>query len=226
MIRPSCLMLAGAGLLSASAVPATAATPAARFHPPRLLTGPSAAPASAAASARPLAHSKTASWRRRQHEAAGAPLSRVAAANRSAVREPSADDYLGAAQVYPWTEGALYRLYAAPGREQGSCSGLSTMRVRTAPLAQRWTRSAFRPGDSMNALVTRSSARSKAIRRDAPNIFCARRSASASLLPAPVAREDPLQSRDLRPIIDHDVGIVRVARHEALMVLLGREKTL
>jgi type IV secretion system protein VirB9 len=116
MIRPSCLMLAGAGLLSAFAAPATAAPQAARFHPPRLLTGPSAAPASAAASARPLAHSKTASWRRRQHEAAGAPLSRVAAANRSAVREPSADDYLGAAQVYPWTEGALYRLYAAPGR--------------------------------------------------------------------------------------------------------------
>jgi type IV secretion system protein VirB9 len=39
----------------------------------------------------------------------------VDAANRSAVREPSPDDYLGAAQVYSWSEGALYRLYAAPG---------------------------------------------------------------------------------------------------------------
>lgn len=43
-----------------------------------------------------------------------APLVRVAAANRAAVREPGSDYYLGATQVYPWTEGSLYRLYAAP----------------------------------------------------------------------------------------------------------------
>ena len=43
------------------------------------------------------------------------PLRRVEAANREAVREPSSDDFLGAVQVYPWSDGALYRLYAAPG---------------------------------------------------------------------------------------------------------------
>jgi type IV secretion system protein TrbG len=43
-----------------------------------------------------------------------APVVRVAAANHSAVLEPDADHYLGAAQVYPWSDGSLYRLYAAP----------------------------------------------------------------------------------------------------------------
>jgi type IV secretion system protein VirB9 len=47
---------------------------------------------------------------------AGPPLARVAAANREAVREPSRDAYINAAQVYDWTEGALYRLYTAPER--------------------------------------------------------------------------------------------------------------
>lgn len=42
-------------------------------------------------------------------------LTGVQAANRDAVREPLAGDFLGAVQVYPWSEGALYRLYAAPG---------------------------------------------------------------------------------------------------------------
>jgi len=46
----------------------------------------------------------------------GAPVSRVEAANRAAVREPSADAYVNAVQVYAWSEGALYRLYTAPER--------------------------------------------------------------------------------------------------------------
>ena len=44
------------------------------------------------------------------------PILRVRAANRSAVIEPANSNYLGSTQVYPWTEGALYRLYTAPGR--------------------------------------------------------------------------------------------------------------
>lgn len=44
------------------------------------------------------------------------PTARVSAANRAALREPSRDGYLNAVQVYPWSEGALYRLYAAPER--------------------------------------------------------------------------------------------------------------
>ena len=47
---------------------------------------------------------------------AGQPTARVEAANRAATREPSSAGYINAVQVYPWTEGALYRLYAAPER--------------------------------------------------------------------------------------------------------------
>jgi type IV secretion system protein VirB9 len=44
------------------------------------------------------------------------PLARVEAANRAALREPRSDSWLLAAQLYAWAEGAVYRLYAAPGR--------------------------------------------------------------------------------------------------------------
>lgn len=40
----------------------------------------------------------------------------VAAANRAALREPVRAGYVNAVQVYPYAEGALYRLYAAPER--------------------------------------------------------------------------------------------------------------
>ncbi len=42
------------------------------------------------------------------------PQARVDAANRAASQEPARERYLNAVQVYPFTEGALYRLYAAP----------------------------------------------------------------------------------------------------------------
>lgn len=42
------------------------------------------------------------------------PTARVEAANKSALQEPSTQGYINAVQVYPFTEGALYRLYAAP----------------------------------------------------------------------------------------------------------------
>ena len=41
---------------------------------------------------------------------------RVEAANRAALREPSSAGFVGAVHVYPYSEGALYRLYAAPER--------------------------------------------------------------------------------------------------------------
>lgn len=40
----------------------------------------------------------------------------VAAANRAALLEPSRAGYMNAVQVYPYAEGVLYRLYAAPER--------------------------------------------------------------------------------------------------------------
>ncbi|MEQ8393677.1 MAG: P-type conjugative transfer protein TrbG [Gammaproteobacteria bacterium] len=42
------------------------------------------------------------------------PADRVEAANEAARLEPSRDAYVNAVQVYPFTAGALYRLYAAP----------------------------------------------------------------------------------------------------------------
>lgn len=38
----------------------------------------------------------------------------VAAANRKAVVEPSQAGFVNAAQIYPWTQGSIYRLFAAP----------------------------------------------------------------------------------------------------------------
>ena len=51
-----------------------------------------------------------------QTREAASPTARVTAANRAALREPSSAGYVNAVQVYPYTEGALYRLYAAPER--------------------------------------------------------------------------------------------------------------
>lgn len=45
-----------------------------------------------------------------------AEVVRIDAANQAAVREPMRDNYLNAVQVYPWSEGAIYRLHTAPER--------------------------------------------------------------------------------------------------------------
>ena len=44
------------------------------------------------------------------------PAQRVHAANAAARLEPVTDGYVNAIQVYPWTEGALYQVYTAPGQ--------------------------------------------------------------------------------------------------------------
>lgn len=44
------------------------------------------------------------------------PTARVDAANKAATQEPTKFGYINAIQVYPFTEGALYQLYAAPER--------------------------------------------------------------------------------------------------------------
>lgn len=43
------------------------------------------------------------------------PLGRVRAATRKAVQGPRADYFVGAVQVYPWSDGALFQLFASPG---------------------------------------------------------------------------------------------------------------
>ncbi len=44
------------------------------------------------------------------------PTARVDEANKAATQEPTKFGYINAIQVYPFTEGALYQLYAAPER--------------------------------------------------------------------------------------------------------------
>ncbi|API59651.1 P-type conjugative transfer protein TrbG [Tardibacter chloracetimidivorans] len=51
-----------------------------------------------------------------QTREAVSPTARVAAANRAALREPSSAGYVNAVQVYPYSEGVLYRLFTAPER--------------------------------------------------------------------------------------------------------------
>jgi type IV secretion system protein TrbG len=48
----------------------------------------------------------------RPHDGA---LDRVSQANAAARVQPAAGGYVNAVQVYPWTDGALYQVYAAPG---------------------------------------------------------------------------------------------------------------
>jgi type IV secretion system protein TrbG len=47
---------------------------------------------------------------------AGSPEARVTAANAAARIEPRREGYYNALQVFPWSEGALYQIYAAPGK--------------------------------------------------------------------------------------------------------------
>jgi len=48
--------------------------------------------------------------------AANTPTGRVQNANAAARVEPRREGYYNAIQIYPWSEGALYQVYAAPGQ--------------------------------------------------------------------------------------------------------------
>ena len=48
--------------------------------------------------------------------AATSPTSRVQNANAAARVEPRREGYFNAIQIYPWSEGALYQVYASPGQ--------------------------------------------------------------------------------------------------------------
>jgi type IV secretion system protein VirB9 len=48
--------------------------------------------------------------------AAGTPADRVESANAAARVQPRREGYYNAIQIYPWSEGALYQVYAAPGQ--------------------------------------------------------------------------------------------------------------
>ena len=42
------------------------------------------------------------------------PIARVALANAAARINPTRDGYINAMQVFPWSDGALYEIYASP----------------------------------------------------------------------------------------------------------------
>lgn len=65
---------------------------------------------SASGPAAPPAHRHAADAARKP-----APIKTVAYANIGALLEPSSDGFVNAVQVYPWSEGAVYRLFTAPG---------------------------------------------------------------------------------------------------------------
>ncbi len=48
--------------------------------------------------------------------AAGTPVGRVENANAAARVQPRREGYYNAIQIYPWSDGALYQVYAAPGQ--------------------------------------------------------------------------------------------------------------
>ena len=48
--------------------------------------------------------------------AAATPIARIENANTAARVQPRREGYYNAIQIYPWSEGALYQIYAAPGQ--------------------------------------------------------------------------------------------------------------
>jgi type IV secretion system protein VirB9 len=67
-----------------------------------------AAPTTASASKPPVRH-------RRVKRPISPSVARVAAANRAATQEPQAQGFVNAVQVFPFTDGAIYQVYTAPG---------------------------------------------------------------------------------------------------------------
>jgi type IV secretion system protein TrbG len=114
MIRSLFLAFASVGC-SACARDAAAAAPSATFLAARLLADAPAAAAAPLSVMSTLVAARTPPERSGRVRPARPPVERVEAANRAAVQEPSGNSYVGAVQVYPWAEGALYRLYTAPG---------------------------------------------------------------------------------------------------------------
>lgn len=60
---------------------------------------------------------------------------RVATANEAARVQPTRDGYINAMQVYPFTDGALYQVYAAPGQTTDIALQESEQLVGSGPVA-------------------------------------------------------------------------------------------
>lgn len=95
-------------VLGAAFMLAGADKPSPLASSPDAHTAPSAPPPVVAAPrpAPPRLHRK---WR-----PASPSLVHVAAANRAATEEPTPQGYINAVQIYPFADGMIYRVYAAP----------------------------------------------------------------------------------------------------------------
>lgn len=111
MIRNCNIGLLAGAAFAASALAQPAPTAPQIVAPIPALT---ALPSMVAAKPAPKRPSK-ANARKRTHASNG-PKTRVSSANDAALREPTRYGYLNAIQVYPFEEGQLYRLFAAPER--------------------------------------------------------------------------------------------------------------
>ena len=114
MTRQSFLTFASMISLGACAACAAAAPPDAAFLGARLFTDDAARPKPIVLPAATSSGSSRAYSARPRTSRPAPSLARVDATNRSAMREPDRDFYVGAVRLYPWVEGTLYRLYTAP----------------------------------------------------------------------------------------------------------------
>lgn len=99
------------GLFASAVLLAPAFAAGLAAQPPLQSDGPVAV---AAAEVKPATRKPRKAKAIKRH--ATGPTSRVSSANDAALREPTRYGYLNAIQVYPFEEGQLYRLFAAPER--------------------------------------------------------------------------------------------------------------
>lgn len=102
MLVPAVFAIAASAALAQTAAPPPIAKPA----PPAVTALPVASPPAAT---RPRARQA----RRPKPEATA--IARVARANRAATQEPQSHGYVNAVQIYPFSDGAIYQVYTAPG---------------------------------------------------------------------------------------------------------------
>lgn len=85
------------------------------------------------------------------------PRIRIGAANAAARIQPRRDGFLNAIQLYPWTEGALYQVYTAPGQVTDIALQEGETLVGAGPVAAgdtvRWIIGDTTSGTGANARV-------------------------------------------------------------------------
>lgn len=67
--------------------------------------------------------------------AAGTPVARVENANAAARVQPRREGYYNSIQIYPWSDGALYQVYAAPGQITNIALELGESLTGAGPIA-------------------------------------------------------------------------------------------